>query len=53
MKETLTGFSDDGTLSAEEQKIWDDLIAEIDLDGNGEIDFFEFAHMMRKIVVIE
>ena len=54
VKETLTGFSDDGgVMTDEENQIWDELINEVDLDGNGEIDFYEFCHMMRKIVIIE
>lgn len=40
-------------MTEEEQKMWDDLIAEIDLDGNGEIDFYEFCHMMRKMIAID
>lgn len=52
VKETLTGFTD-GEMTEEEQKMWDDLIAEIDLDGNGEIDFYEFCHMMRKMIAID
>ena len=53
VKETLTGFADEGTMTEAENKIWDELINEVDLDGNGEIDFYEFCHMMRKIVIIE
>lgn len=53
VKSTLTGFTDEKGMTEEENKIWDELINEVDLDGNGEIDFYEFCHMMRKIVIIE
>ncbi len=31
--------------------MWREIIEEIDIDGNGEIDFYEFSKMMQKIVV--
>lgn len=38
-------------MTAEENQIWNDLVNEVDLDGNGEIDFYEFSHMMRKMII--
>ena len=40
----------DEPLSKEEEAIWKSIIDEIDVDGNGAIDFAEFALMIRKIV---
>lgn len=40
-------------MTEEDNAIWDGLINEIDLDGNGEIDFYEFCHMMRKMIIDE
>mmetsp|Transcript_31068 Transcript_31068/g.30522 ORF Transcript_31068/g.30522 Transcript_31068/m.30522 type:complete len:102 (+) Transcript_31068:1198-1503(+) len=31
-------------------KVWEDIIKEIDTDGNGEIDFEEFSTMIRNII---
>jgi Ca2+-binding EF-hand superfamily protein len=31
-------------------KVWDDIIREVDVDGNGEIDFSEFKIMMQKFL---
>ena len=50
IKETLLG-SEQVEFSAEEEEFWQSIIDEVDLDGNGEIDFEEFAYMIRKIVV--
>jgi hypothetical protein len=30
--------------------VWDEVIREVDADGNGEIDFEEFADMMQKLL---
>lgn len=30
--------------------MWDDIIKEVDMDGNGEISFEEFKMMMQKIL---
>ena len=38
-------------MDEEEERIWNDLVNEVDLDGNGEIDFYEFCHMMRKMII--
>lgn len=50
VKATLIGFNQE-QMSEEEDKIWNELINEVDLDGNGEIDFYEFCHMMRKVII--
>ena len=51
-----------GAISAEEvkqilsrgqkidERVWRDVIGEVDIDGNGEIDFSEFTQMMQKII---
>ena len=51
-----------GTISADEirevlgvgkkidEKIWDDIIAEADIDGSGNIDFDEFSKMMKSLL---
>ena len=31
-------------------KVWDDIIREVDTDGNGEISFSEFKVMMEKFL---
>ena len=33
-----------------DEKIWDDMIKEVDEDGNGVIDFNEFCYMMKKFL---
>ena len=33
-----------------DDKIWDDIIKEVDTDGNGEVDFEEFKVMMKKFL---
>ena len=33
-----------------DDKVWDEVIREVDGDGNGEIDFEEFATMMQKLL---
>lgn len=51
VRDTLTGFNGEEVMDPEEEKIWNDLVNEVDLDGNGEIDFYEFCHMMRKMII--
>lgn len=51
VRDTLTGFTGEEAMDEEEEKIWNDLVNEVDLDGNGEIDFYEFCHMMRKMII--
>jgi Ca2+-binding EF-hand superfamily protein len=31
------------------RQVWDKIIAEVDQDGDGEIDFTEFRHMMNRL----
>lgn len=45
VKATLVGS--DSTI---EQEVWNKIIAEVDVDGSGEIDFAEFSLMMRNIL---
>lgn len=33
-----------------DEKVWHDIISEVDIDGNGEIDFHEFSIMMQKLL---
>lgn len=33
-----------------DDKVWEEVIKEVDGDGNGEIDFEEFATMMQKLL---
>ena len=33
-----------------DEKVWEDVIKEVDENGDGEIDFEEFKHMMQKLV---
>jgi len=35
---------------ASQSSVWQEIIAEVDTDGNGEIDFSEFQEMMQKFV---
>lgn len=51
VKSTLTGFSGESEMTEEENRIWTELVNEVDLDGNGEIDFYEFSHMIRKMII--
>ena len=64
LKAAFTLFDKDGSgaISSEEVKeilcsgqkiddaVWDEVIKEVDADGNGEIDFEEFAAMMQKLL---
>ena len=50
VKATLIG-ADDVELDPYEEKFWREIIDEVDIDGNGEIDFDEFCIMLRKIVI--
>lgn len=65
LKQAFSLFDKDesGSISAEEIKavlcggkkidedVWNQVVNEVDADGNGEIDFEEFSIMMRKILV--
>jgi Ca2+-binding EF-hand superfamily protein len=33
-----------------DDKVWDDIISEVDADGNGEIEFEEFKFMMQRMI---
>ena len=33
-----------------DEKVWHEIINEVDIDGNGEIDFNEFSIMMQKLI---
>ena len=48
IKSTLIGDNSDI-----DDEVWSGIIDEVDMDGNGEIDFYEFCHMMRKLVIDE
>jgi len=60
---TLFDKDGSGSISSEEvkeilcsgqkidDKVWDEVIKEVDEDGNGEIDFNEFATMMQKLLM--
>ena len=48
IKSTLIGDN-----SEIDDEVWSTIIDEVDMDGNGEIDFYEFCHMMRKLVIDE
>lgn len=64
LKAAFTLFDKDGSgsISSEEVKeilcsgqniddqVWEEVIKEVDGDGNGEIDFEEFADMMQKLL---
>ena len=30
--------------------VWENVVAEVDSNGNGEIEFIEFCEMMRKLI---
>ena len=64
LKQAFSLFDKDGsgTISSEEVKeilcagrkiddqVWEEVIREVDADGNGEIDFEEFSAMMQKLL---
>jgi Ca2+-binding EF-hand superfamily protein len=35
------------------EKIWDDVIREVDVNGDGGISYEEFKELMRKLILIE
>jgi Ca2+-binding EF-hand superfamily protein len=39
-----------GVGKAIDKKVWEDIVSEIDLDGNGDIDFEEFSQMMQALL---
>ena len=45
VKEILGGGKKFGS-----EKIWNDIIKEVDTDGNGEISYEEFKEMMTKLI---
>ena len=45
VKTTLVGNN-----TSIEQEVWNKVIAEVDVDGSGEISFVEFSLMMRNIL---
>lgn len=59
---TLFDVDGSGAISSEEvkeilckgqkidEKVWKEIIDEVDIDGNGEIDFGEFSTMMKKLI---
>ena len=51
VRNTLLG--DGNVLDAAEEKIWKAIIDEVDYDGNGVIDFYEFETMIKKIVGLD
>ena len=51
VKATLTGNQSESDFSEEEGQLWKEIIDEVDLDGNGDIDFEEFCKMLRKLVI--
>jgi calcium-dependent protein kinase len=67
MKQAFNLFDKDGggSISSDEvkevlgvgknidEKIWKDIIGEVDIDGNGEIDYYEFKEMMEKLITDE
>jgi len=42
-----------GIGKAFDEKIWDEIIGEVDIDGDGEISFEEFKLMMKKLIYEE
>lgn len=48
VRTTLIG--DATELTEIEEKIWNDVIDEVDIDGSGSIDFDEFQYMIKKLV---
>lgn len=50
VKEILVGH--DGPNGQKiDDSVWIEIIKEVDLDGNGEIDFKEFSVMMQKLII--
>ncbi len=50
VKEILMGHGGE-TGQKIDDSVWIEIIKEVDLDGNGEIDFKEFSVMMQKLII--
>lgn len=47
--ELKTVLGSDETYQGKEDSFWDEMIAEVDKNGDGEIDYHEFIEMMKNI----